>query len=152
MMYLYILVYDVYDVWTTIVYVVFRCESVHKVIECVFGMMEKWFRILKIPLPYYDIFQVTDIVHLWCILHNMILEDKGRISIGHLVDDWILDWIDKDPDTSKVRREICEKDNGRVFLLNGCPYITNDTTDYFLYDNQYTLTDWFDDTNQCDYT
>jgi hypothetical protein len=69
------------------------CESVRKAIERVFGILKKRFRILKIPLPCYNLSQIVDIVHSCCILHNMILEDKDRINIGHLVNDW----IDKGP-------------------------------------------------------
>ena len=72
----------------------YRCESVRKAIERVFGILKKRFRILKIPLPCYNLLQVVDILHSCCILHNMILEDKDRINLGHLVDDW----IDKGPD------------------------------------------------------
>ena len=107
-------------------------------------MLKKRFRILKIPLPSFNIFQVTDIVHSCCILHNMILEDKGSINMGHLVDDW----IDEGPDASKARRELYDKANGRVFLLNGRSYITNDNTDYFLRGNQSTHSEWCDATRQ----
>jgi len=58
------------------------CESVRKAIERVFGILKKRFRILKIPLPCYNLLQVVDIVHSCCILHNMLLEDKDRINLG----------------------------------------------------------------------
>jgi hypothetical protein len=117
---------------------------VRKVIERVFGMLKKRFRILKIPLPYRDIKLVADIVHCFCILHNMILEDKGRMNIGHLQGDW----IDKGPDASKARREIYDKANGHTFLLNGRTYITNDHTDYTLRVNQTSAPDYCDATKQ----
>ncbi len=53
-----------------------------KAIERVFGILEKRFRILKIPLPCYDIMQVVDIMHSCFILHDMILEDKDRLNLG----------------------------------------------------------------------
>ena len=59
-----------------------------KDIERVFGMLKKRFRILKIPLPCHNIFQITDILHSCCILHNMILEDKDRIDLGQVVIGW----------------------------------------------------------------
>ena len=65
-----------------------------KAIERVFGILKKRFRILKIPLPCFDIMQVLDVMHSCFILHNMILEDKDRLNLGHLVDDW----CDKGPD------------------------------------------------------
>ena len=59
-------------------YMRYSCESVRKAIERVFGILKKRFRILKIPLPCYNLFQVVDIVHSCCILHNMILEVGTR--------------------------------------------------------------------------
>ena len=120
----------------------YRCESVRKAIERVFGILKKRFRILKIPLPCYNLLQVVDIVHSCCILHNMILEDKDRINIGHLVDDW----IDKGPDASKARRTLYDKANGRAYLLNGRAYMINDKTDYMLRGKQSKLPDWCDAT------
>jgi hypothetical protein len=60
---------------------------VRKAIERVFGILKKRFRILKIPLPCRDVKLVDDIVHCCCILHNMMLMDKGRMNIGHLQGD-----------------------------------------------------------------
>ncbi len=114
------------------------CESVRKAIERVFGILKKRFRILKIPLPCYHLSQIVDIVHSCCILHNMILEDKDRINIGHLVDDW----IDKGPDASKATRTLYDKANGRAYLLNGRAYMINDKTDYMLRGKQSKLPDW----------
>ena len=68
----------------------------------------------------------------------MILEDKDSINIGHLLDDW----VDKGPDASKVSHKLYQKANGHVFLFNGSPYITNDSTDYMMHGNQSTLSDW----------
>ena len=107
-------------------------------------MLKKRFRILKIPLPCRDVKLVADIVHCCCILHNMILMDKGRMNIGHLQGDW----IDKGPDASKARRELYDKANGRTFLLNGRAYITNDHTDYMLRGNQTSAPDYCDATQQ----
>jgi hypothetical protein len=121
-----------------------RCESVRKAIERVFGMLKKRFRILKIPLPCHNIFQITDILHSCCILHNMILEDKDRINLGHLVDDW----IDKGPDASKARRELYRRANGRVFLLNGRTHVINDSTDYMLRGNQTSEPNFCDATGE----
>ncbi len=121
-----------------------RCESVRKSIECVFGMLKKRFRILKIPLPCHNIFQITDMLHSCCILHNMILEDKDRINLGHLVDDW----IDKGPDASTAIRELYRRANGRVFLLNGRTHVINDSTDYMLRGNQTSEPDFCDATGE----
>ena len=118
------------------------CDSVRKAIERVFGILKKRFRILKIPLPCYNLSQIVDIVHSCCILHNMILEDKDRINIGHLVDDW----IDKGPDASKARRTLYDKANGRAYLLNGRAYMINNKTDYMLRGKQSKLPDWCDAT------
>lgn len=101
----------------------YRCESVRKAIERVFGMLKKRFRILKIPLPCRAIKLVADIVHSCCILHNMILQDKGRMNIGHLQGDW----IDRGPDASKARL---------------------DNTDYTLRGNQTAAPDYCDATHQ----
>ena len=113
-----------------------------KAIERVFGILKKRFRILKIPLPCYDIMQVVDIMHSCFILHNMILEDKDRLNLGHLVDDW----CDKGPDASKARRALYDRANGRTFLLNGQAYLTNDNTDFMVRGKQSRLPDWCDAT------
>lgn len=74
----------------------------------------------------------------------MILEDKDRINLGHLVDDW----IDKGPDASKARRELYRRANGRVFLLNGRTHVINDSTDYMLRGNQTSEPNFCDATGE----
>ena len=48
-----------------------RCESVRKIIERVFGMLKKRFRILRLPMLVQDMSDVEDIVKTCCVLHNM---------------------------------------------------------------------------------
>ena len=65
-----------------------RCESVRKVVERVFGILKKRFRILKLPMLGRDINQIEDKLFSCCILHNMIMQDKGRMDMGHMEEDW----------------------------------------------------------------
>ena len=51
-----------------------RCESVRKIIERVFGMLKKRFRILRLPMLVKDMAEVEDIVKVCCVLHNMCLQ------------------------------------------------------------------------------
>lgn len=73
----------------------------------------------------------------------MILQDKDRLNLGHLVDDW----CDKGPDASKARRALYNRANGRTFLLNGQSYLTNDNTDFMVRGKQSSLPDWCDATD-----
>ena len=51
-----------------------RCESVRKIIERVFGMLKKRFRILRLPMLVKDTSEVEDMVKVCCVLHNMCLQ------------------------------------------------------------------------------
>jgi hypothetical protein len=51
-----------------------RCESVRKIIERVFGMLKKRFRILRLSRLVKDMSEVEDMVKLCCDQHNMCLQ------------------------------------------------------------------------------
>jgi hypothetical protein len=51
-----------------------RCESVRKIIERVFDMLKKRFRILRLPMLVKDMTEVEHIVKVCCVLHNMCLQ------------------------------------------------------------------------------
>ena len=52
-----------------------RCESVRKIIERVFGILKKRFRILWLPTLVKDTSEVEDMVKVCCVLHyNMCLQ------------------------------------------------------------------------------
>ena len=55
-----------------------QVRSVRKIIERVFGILKKRFRILKLPLCVKDLGDVEHVIRSCCILHNMIMEDKGH--------------------------------------------------------------------------
>jgi hypothetical protein len=48
-----------------------RCESVRTIIERVFGMLKKRFRILRLSMLVKDMSEVEDLVKVCCVLHNM---------------------------------------------------------------------------------
>jgi hypothetical protein len=60
--------------------VTYRCESVRKVVERVFGMLKKRFRILKLSLLGGDIEEIENMLFSCSIMHNMNLTDKGRMD------------------------------------------------------------------------
>ena len=46
------------------------------------------------------------------------------------------DWVDTDPDASKVRREVYDVSNGRVFCFNDVVYVTTDDSNFMLTGSQ----------------
>ena len=91
-----------------------RCESVRKVVERVFGMFKKRFRILKLPMLGRDINEIEDKLFSCFILHNMIMQDKGRMDMGHMHEDW----CDHAPAAGRARRALYDIVNGRTLLFN----------------------------------
>ena len=81
----YFLVNGIYLKWTTFVNTysnpveqekktfAARQESVRKDIECAFGIVVQRFHILKRPLRNWYVKDITNIVHAYVILHNMIV-------------------------------------------------------------------------------
>lgn len=55
-----------------------RCESVRKIIERVFGMLKKRFRILRLPMLVKKMSEVEEIVKVCCVLHNMAMQVRAR--------------------------------------------------------------------------
>jgi hypothetical protein len=51
-------------------------------------MLKKRFRILKLPMLGRDINEIEDKLFSCFILHNMIMQDKGRMDMGHMHEDW----------------------------------------------------------------
>ena len=103
-----------------------------KIIERVFGILKKRFRILKLPLCVNDLAGVEHVIRSCCILHNMIMQDKGHHTRGLLQ----TDWVDTGPDASKARRELYDVSNGRVFCFNGVAYVTTDDSNFMLTGSQ----------------
>jgi hypothetical protein len=52
-------------------------ESVRKDVECAFGSLKVWFKILKVLLMYCDIEHIDNVFFLCAILHNMLLQWDG---------------------------------------------------------------------------
>lgn len=52
-------------------------ESVRKDIECFFGIVKARFRLLRDGIQYHNADEITNIFHVCCILHNMLLEFDG---------------------------------------------------------------------------
>lgn len=65
-------------------------ESVRKDSECVFGILKRRFRVLKIPSLLSTPAQLDDIMRSSAILHNMLLQYDGLDTIGQYDDDWVL--------------------------------------------------------------
>jgi hypothetical protein len=105
---------------------------VHKIIEQVFCILKKRFQILKLPMCVNDLGDVEHIIRSCCILHNMIMEDKGHHTRGLLQ----TDWVDRDPDASKARRELYDVSNGRVFCFNCVAHVTTDHSNFMLLGSQ----------------
>ena len=103
-----------------------RCESVRKVVERVFGMLKKRFRILKLPMLGRDINEIEDKLFSCFILHNMIMQDKGRMDMGHMHEDW----CDHAPAAGRARRALYDIVNGRTLLFNFRAYTVADNTDF----------------------
>ena len=103
-----------------------------KIIERVFGILNERFRILKLPMCVNDLGDVEHIIRSCCILHNMIMEDKGLYTRGLLQ----TDWVDRDPDASKARRELYDVSNGRVCCFNGVAHVTTDHSNFMLLGSQ----------------
>lgn len=59
-------------------------ESVRKDIECTFGILKSRFRVLKNAARTHDQCLLENIMHVCCILHNMLLLNDGL----HLYSDW----------------------------------------------------------------
>lgn len=52
-------------------------ESVRKDVECLFGILKARFRFLRDGIQYHNAKEITNIFHVCCILHNMLLEFDG---------------------------------------------------------------------------
>ena len=61
---------------------VYRCESVRKAVERVFGILKKRFRVLKLPLMGGDVEEVEDMLFSCFIMHNMLCSLK-LIQLSH---------------------------------------------------------------------
>jgi hypothetical protein len=51
-----------------------RCESVPKIITCVFGMIKKRFHMLRLSMLVIKMSEVQDIVKVCCVIHNMCIQ------------------------------------------------------------------------------
>ncbi len=109
-----------------------RCESVRKVVERVFGMLKKRFRILKLPLTDGDIQEIESMLFSSFIMHNMNLKDKGRMDLGHMEDDW----CDHAPGANRARRALYDIVNDRTLMFNNRAYTVVDETDFSRLDCQ----------------
>ena len=59
-----------------------RLESVRKDSECVFGIMKKRFRILRLPFEYKNSADIDAVMYTCAALHNMLLKYDGRADLG----------------------------------------------------------------------
>ena len=60
-----------------------------KDVECVFGILKKRFRILRLPFLYGDPNKIVNVFRACCIMHNWLLEFDGSADIGQQECDWI---------------------------------------------------------------
>ena len=65
-----------------------RVESVRKDVECVFGIMKKRWRMLRVPFLVETRTQITDVFKMCACLHNMLMRHDGRDDMGAEEDDW----------------------------------------------------------------
>ena len=56
--------------------------SVRKDIECVFGILKRRFRILRLPMLYGDDEKMDNVFRVCCMLHNQLLDFDGLEGIG----------------------------------------------------------------------
>eukprot|EP00970_Alexandrium_tamarense_P012998 scaffold3198_cov213-Alexandrium_tamarense.AAC.30 len=62
-------------------------ESIHKDVECTFGILKKRWRILNKGLNYHDMKKCEMVFTVCCVLHNMLLDagrDKNTVSVIRL--------------------------------------------------------------------
>lgn len=111
---------------------VYRCESVRKAVERVFGILKKRFRVLKLPLMGGDVEEIEDMLFSCFIMHNMLLRDKNRMDLGHMEGDW----IDRPPAAHRARRALYTSVNGRTLLFNFRAFTVLDNTDFSLLGSQ----------------
>ncbi|XP_021987027.1 uncharacterized protein LOC110883613 [Helianthus annuus] len=57
--------------------------AARKDIERVFGVLQKRWRILSMPCRLYEKYQIRNVMYACIILHNMILEEEGRIIVEY---------------------------------------------------------------------
>ena len=97
-------------------------ESVRKDIECVFGILKRRFRVLKVPFLLSTVEQIDDIFRTCCGLHNMLQTYDGLDTIGELETDWerVDDWaasygqpLDDNPDgldQGEMEQDVLDQD------------------------------------------
>lgn len=81
-------------------------ESVRKDIECVFGILKKRHRILRLPFQQHTEGRIDAVFRTCCIMHNQLLEIDGRADIGEYEKDWVsrdIEATDKRPEDENFR-------------------------------------------------
>jgi hypothetical protein len=101
---------------------------VRKAVERVFGILNKRFRVLKLPLMGGDVEEIEDMLFSCFIMHNMLLRDKNRMDLGHMEGDW----IDRPLAAHRARRALYDTVNGRTLLFNFRAFTVLDNTDFSL--------------------
>ena len=86
-----------------------RMESIRKDIECLFGILKKKFLMLKNPIRWAIMNNISRLFLTCCVIHNMVFEVEGTA-------DWMIGEEDLevyDPLAATVRREALETCNYR---------------------------------------
>ena len=72
-------------------------EAARKNVECVFGIMKKRHRILRLPFLLHEEYRIDNVFRMCCILHNRLLHWDGLANIGEFDGDWVSnDLLDTD--------------------------------------------------------
>ena len=96
-----------------------RLESVHKDVECFFGVLKGRFRILKLPILCKEMEDIDNVLWTCWILHNMLhsFDDLGlyEADVSWAGPDGLLDaWLHDDPSV----------DNGKTGKVSSVPVET----------------------------
>eukprot|EP00965_Chrysotila_dentata_P042859 1422947-Pleurochrysis_carterae.AAC.2 len=85
-----------------------RLESVRKDFECLFGILKRRFRLLRLPIDFQDTETLDNIFKTCCMLHNMLLVFDGLDTIGQEECDWTA--ADLDLDERRILSQRAQRD------------------------------------------
>ena len=71
--------------WTSKIFFSSNIESVCKDVECVFGILKKWWKILEYRIWFRDIKVVEKVFNICCILHNNMLDQMKEREVSYCV-------------------------------------------------------------------
>jgi hypothetical protein len=105
-----------------------------KDVECIFGILKKWFLVLKYPSHFHKMEDIGNVFSTCCVLHNMLLEWEW---------DYLFDEDDVDVENYTPSRTQQRSNRPGFSRATARPYVQPDTTDEVL--EEPLLRDAFDD-------